>query len=73
MGTRILVLGIHTLGLVLAVLAVTWIAPTSFELAPLYVVAGAYWLYSTYKIMSGKDVLACKVEAFLNSRGKTPE
>lgn len=72
MGTRILVLGIFTLGLVLGLLFVTWIhglyaqhLPPAY---PVYVAAAVYWLYSAYRIISGKDVEARKVEALLNRR-----
>lgn len=70
MGARILVLGIHTLGLALALLAITWIMPGSSVLPPSYALAGAYWLYSAWQILSGKDALARKVEAFLNRKRK---
>lgn len=69
MGTRILVLGIFTLGIVLALLAIKWMVPADNPvLPPFYVVAGAYWLYSAWQIMTGKDALARKVEVFLNRR-----
>lgn len=70
MGTRMLVLGIHTLSLVLALLSITWIVPGNPVLPPLYAVVGAYWLYSAWQILSGKDALARKVEAFLNRERK---
>lgn len=70
MGTRMLVLGIHTLSLVLALLTITWIMPGNPVLPPFYVVAGAYWLYSAWQILSGKDALARKVEVFLNQERK---
>lgn len=72
MGTRILVLGIFTLGLVLGLLFVTWVHgsyaqhfPSAY---PVYVAAAVYWLYSAFRIISGKDVEARKVEALLNRR-----
>lgn len=68
MGTRILVLGIHTLRLVLGLLFVTWAYSQYVQLSPVYMAAGVYWLYSAYQIISGKDVEARKFEAFLNRR-----
>lgn len=70
MGTRMLVLGIHTWSLVLALLVITWIVPGNPVLPPFYAVAGAYWLYSAWQILSGKDALARKVEVFLNQERK---
>ncbi len=70
MGARMLVLGIHTLGLVLALLYITLIVPGSPVLLPSYALAGAYWLYSAWRILSGKDALARKAEAFLNRKRK---
>lgn len=69
-GTRLLVLGMHTLSLVLALLAVTSIAPAGLDFAFFYVIAGGYWLYSAYRIVTGKDALARKVESFLDSRAR---
>lgn len=72
METRILVLGIFTLGLVLGLLFVTWVHgsyaqhfPSAY---PVYVAAAVYWLYSAYRIISGKDVEARKIEDYLNRR-----
>lgn len=70
METRMLVLGIHTLSLVLALLSITWIVPGNPVLPPFYAVAGAYWFYSAWQLLSGKDALARKVEAFLNRKRK---
>jgi len=74
MGTRILVLGIFTLGLVLGLLFVTWVHgsyaqhfPSAY---PVYVAAAVYWLYSAYRIISGKDVEARKIEDYLNRERK---
>jgi hypothetical protein len=74
MGTRILVLGIFTLGLVLGLLFVTWVHgsyaqhfPSAY---PAYVAAAVYWLYSAYRIISGKDVEARKIEDYLNRERK---
>lgn len=53
MGTRILVLGYFTLGLVLP---------------PFYIAVGAYWLYSAWQLMTGRDAHARKVEEYLNRR-----
>lgn len=70
MGTRMLVLGIHTLGLVLALLVITWIMPGNPVLLPSYALSGAYWLYSAWQILSGKDAMARKAEALLNRKRK---
>ncbi|GIK11116.1 MAG: hypothetical protein BroJett001_31820 [Chloroflexota bacterium] len=69
MGTRILVLGIHTLGLVLALLTIRWLVPADNpELPPFYVTVGAYWVFSVWQILTGRDAKARKVEALLNRR-----
>lgn len=69
MGTRILVLGIFTLGIVLALLVIRWLVPADNSvLPPFYVVAGAYWLYSAWQILTGRDAKARKVENYLNRR-----
>lgn len=69
MGARILVLSIHTLGLVLALLVICWLLPAnSSVLPPFYITVGAYWLYSAWQIMTGRDAHARKVEDYLNRR-----
>lgn len=69
MGTRILVLGIFTLGIMLALLSIKWTVPADNPvLPPFYMVAGAYWLYSAWQILTGKDTKARKVEDYLNRR-----
>lgn len=69
MGTRILVLGLHTLGLALALVAIQWLlSPGNSVLPPFYAVAGAYWLYSAWQILTGRDAKARKVEDYLNRR-----
>lgn len=71
MGTRILVLGIFTLGIVLALLVIRWLLPADNPvLPPFYVVASAYWLYSAWQILTGRDVHARKVEDYLNRERK---
>jgi hypothetical protein len=67
MGTKILVLGLHTLGLVLALAAIQWLVSPG-PVLPFYAFASVYWLYSAWQIVSGRDGLACKVEALLNRR-----
>lgn len=71
MGTRLFVLGIHTLALVLMLLVMTWLLQGGSQetiLAPGYVMSGLYWVYTSYRILAGKDLWARKVEEWLNSR-----
>lgn len=71
MGTRILVLGIFTLGIVLTLLVIRWLVPADNPVfPPFYVVAGAYWLYSARQIMTRRDALARNLEDFLNRERK---
>lgn len=69
MGTRILVLGIFTLGIVLALLAINWmVLADNPVLPPFYVAAALYWLYSAWQILTGRDAKARKVEDYLNRK-----
>jgi threonine/homoserine/homoserine lactone efflux protein len=69
MGTKIRVLGIVTLGFALALLVIRWLVPAdNLVLPPFYVVAGAYWLYTAWQIMTGRDAHARRVEDYLNRR-----
>lgn len=53
MGTRILVLGIFTLGIALALLVIRWLVPADNPvLPPFYVAAALYWLYSAWQILT---------------------
>lgn len=71
MGTKFLVLGMYSFGVALALLVIHWlVSPENPVLPPFYVVTGAYWLYSAWKILSGRDAGARKVEAYLN-RGRS--
>lgn len=71
MGTRLFVLGIYSLGLVFALLVVTLLLQGGSQdnlLIQGYVMSGLYWVYSSLRILSGKNVLARKTEEWLNSR-----
>lgn len=71
MGTRFFVLGLHTLGAALTLWALVWVCGR-FGYGSLVPAAcllvGLYWLYSAVQIVRGRDALARKAEAFLNSQ-----
>jgi threonine/homoserine/homoserine lactone efflux protein len=68
MWTRILVLGVHTLLLMLGLMYVTWAFSTYVQLLPIYVAVALYWLYSAWQILTGRDAETRKVEEMLNRR-----
>jgi hypothetical protein len=71
MGTRLFVLGIHTLSIVLPLLLMTWLFQGGSQehiLVPGYVVSALYWAYTSIRILAGKDLMARKAEDWLNSR-----